>query len=284
MNLINKQVVHKNFGKGYVVQYSDSIITINFPMGTKKFSFPDAFGTYLSLMDKKMAHSVAELKQEIEDKRRQQELKLEKERKLQQKEREQLLLRKKLFKNYRISPRSQIAFWCKEEELDTVFSEWRVFTGVVKSGASKGKPKRPARLHQNSACILTARDSDKPEESRTILGAYMVNEKFTGQLCGDGYIPAHSEYRLRLSPQESEKMFFWNYFVNEKYPQNMTWNTGRYRYFENEWMAQILRDILSLKGETQERELTQGFYNYFCRLNHIKKDNLPKPNGSLMRV
>lgn len=284
MNLIDKQVMHKEFGLGTVVACSDSIIEINFSDTNKKFVFPNAFGTYLSLMDKEAAHSVAVIKEKTEEKRRQQELELEKERTLKRKKQKQLTLQKKFQNNLKISPRSQVVFWCEESELDTVFSQWKISTGVIKSGVNKGMPKRPSRLLQNSACILTTRNSDQPEKSRTIQGVYMVNKNFIGRLCEDGYVPAHSKYRFRLSPQESRNMLFWNYSVNKKYPQNMTWNTGRFRYFDNEWMAQILRDILSLKRETQEEKLVRQFYDYFCELNQIDQNTLPKPNGSLKRI
>ncbi|MEG3072504.1 MAG: hypothetical protein RQM92_18220 [Candidatus Syntrophopropionicum ammoniitolerans] len=104
-----------------------------------------------------------------------------------------------------------------------------------------------AQIRENSAVLLTLRDADMAEEDRRILGVFMVNENFNARKCQDGYIPAHSEYRLQLSEQESEKMLFWNYYINKKYPHRMTWNTGRHRYLDNKWVAQILQDIVSLK-------------------------------------
>ena len=170
------------------------------------------------------------------------------------------------------------------EEQSKVFTEWKVFTGEIKSGNNKGKPKKPTRLYQNSVCLLTERDSSMPEKDRRILGVYMVNEDFIGKFCEDGYIPAHSEYRLQLTEQESDQMLFWKYYVNEKSPNKMTWNTGKYRYFDNVWMAQILLDIVSLKSDTQEHELAQSFFEHFCRMNQIREEELPEPNGALMRI
>ena len=79
-------------------------------------------------------------------------------------------------------------------------------------------------------------------------------------------------------------MLFWKYYVNEKSPDKMTWNTGKYRYFDNEWMAQILLDIVSLKSDTPEHELAQSFFDHFCKMNQIMKEELPEPNGALMRI
>ena len=187
-------------------------------------------------------------------------------------------------KNYKLHPESQLVFWCDEEEKNKAFSEWKVFSGVIKSGNNIGKPKKPIRLHQNSAVLLTSIDSDQPEKNRRILGVYMVDENFVGKICEDGYIPAHSKYRLQLSEQEAEQMLFWHYYTNEKAPHKMTWNTGKHRYFDNLWMAQILSDIITLKSDPNEKALAQQFFTHFCKINKIAVQDIPKPNGALMHA
>ncbi len=287
MDLVNKQVMHKVFGKGKVVKYDDSYIKIDFPSGNKKFVFPDAFGTYLTLIDQKAASFVGKMVQEKKKEYEEEKRRLEELRALQKKRRQRLLRRERLAKRrrtYRIHPCSQSVFWCKEQEIDDVFTKWSVFIGAIKSGQKKGQPRRLARISQNSACLITTRAPNIPEKERRILGVFMVNENFSTKLCKDGYIPAHSEYRIRFSEQEGEKMLFWNYYVNERYPHKTTWNTGRHRYFDNIWMAQILRDIVSLKDNPQEQGFAQRFFEYFCQMNRIKKDELPEPEGALRRA
>ncbi|MEH7235459.1 malate synthase [Bacillus sp. JJ1562] len=284
MNLINKKVTHKRFGAGSIVNHNDSIIEIHFASENKKFVFPDVFGEHLKLHDKSVANSLEKIIQEKEMERKEEESKKEEERILQRKRLELRLEHEKLMKNHKLHPESQMVFWCDKEEQDRSFSDWKVFSGVIKSGVNKGKPNKPIRLHQNSAVLLTAMDSSMPEEDRRILGVYMVNEDFIGKLCEDGIIPAHSKYKLQLTEQESDQMLFWNYYVNEKFPDKMTWKTGKYRYFDNSWMAQILRDIVSLKSDPNERELAQQFFEHFCKMNQIIDQDLPKPNGALMRI
>ena len=284
MNLINKEVTHKRFGKGSVVEHNGSIIEINFATENKKFVFPDAFGKHLKLNDQSAAHSLEKIIQKKEIEREKIEREKEEEKELQRKEQQLRLEHEKLMKNHKLHPQSQMVFWCDAEELSSVFTEWKVFTGEIKSGNNKGTPKKPTRIHQNSVVLLTERDSDMPEKDRRILGVYMVSEGFIGKVCEDGYIPAHSEYKLQLTEQESDRMLFWKYYVNEKSPQSMTWNTGKFRYFDNEWMAQILRDMVSLKSDTQEQELAQNFFEHFCKMNRILKEELPEPNGALMRI
>jgi len=284
MNLINKKVTHKRFGTGSIVKHNDSSIEIHFASENKMFVFPDVFGKHLKLHDKSDANSLEKILQKKEMERREEERKKEEEKKLQRKKLELRWEHEKLMKNHKLHLESQMVFWCDTEEQNSSFSEWEVFSGVLKSGNNKGKPNKPSRLHQNSAVLLTAIDSGMPEKDRRILGVYMVNEDFIGKLCEDGNIPAHSKYRIQLTEQESDQLLFWQYYINEKFPEKMTWNTGKYRYFENTWMAQILLDIVSLKSDPNERELAQQFFKHFCIMNQITAQELPKPNGALMRI
>ncbi|MBT2685980.1 malate synthase [Bacillus sp. ISL-37] len=283
MNLINKKVTHKQFGMGSIVEQNDSSIEIHFASENKKFVFPDVFGEHLKIHDKSVANSLDKIIQKKELERKEEESKKEEEKKLQRKYQELRLGHEKLMKNHKLHPESQMVFWCDTEEQNSSFSEWKVFSGEIKSGNNKGMPNKPIRLHQNSAVLLTEINSDMPEKDRRILGVYMVKEDFIGKLCEDGYVPAHSKYRLQLTEQESDQMLFWKYYINEKFPQKMTWNTGKYRYFDNLWMAQILRDIVSLKSDPEERELAQQFFDHFCKMNQIVEQELPEPNGALMR-
>ena len=284
MNLINKKVTHKRFGMGNIVKHNDSSIEIHFASENKMFVFPDVFEKHLKLHDKSDAKSLEEIIQKKEDEQREEEWKKEEGKKLQRKKQKLRLEHEKLMKHHKLHPESQMVFWCDTEEQNSSFSEWKVFSGIIKSGNNKGKPNKPIRLYQNSAVLLTARDSSMSEKDRRILGVYMVNEDFLGKLCEDGYIPAHSKYRLQLTEQESDQLLFWEYYVNEKSPEKVTWNTGKYRYFDNSWMAQILLDIISLKSDPNERELAQQFFEHFCKMNQITEQELPKPNGAIMRI
>lgn len=284
MNLLDKKVTHKSFGNGTVVKHTDSYIEIQFNLGNKSFIYPDAFESYLSLSDEIANESVNKIIQEKVIERNKEELEIEKAKTLERNEQQRILQRELFLKKLKINPSSQAAFWYEEEDKNSVFTEWKAYTGTIKSGKNEGQPNKPTRLNRNSACLLTACDSTMSELDRCIIGVYMVDEDFIGKDCDDGYIPAHSKYKLQLSEQESEKMLFWNYYINERYPNNMTWKTGTYRYFENICMAQILRDIISLKKDPLEKELAQNFFEYFCLMNRIVVNELPKPNGALMHI
>ncbi len=283
MNLIKKQVIHKYFGKGSVIGQDETSVEIHFSSGDKKFIYPDAFENFLTLTDTKAAESVSDIIVKKTEDRRVKELELELEKELERKEQEELLERIKLQTNFKIHPCSQAAFWCKEDEIEDTFTNWSISTGTIKSGINEGKPNKPVRLHSNSACLLTQRKQGSSEKGRRIIGLFMVEDKFVGKLCDDGIIPSNPKYRLRLSEDESEKILFWNYYINEKYPDNTTWNTGRYRYFDNLWMAQILKDIVDLKKDQPDLEEAQNFFDHFCVANQIKKMELTPPSGALIR-
>ncbi|MGM9922289.1 MAG: malate synthase [Bhargavaea sp.] len=283
MNLVDKKVTHKRFGTGSIVHHDESRIEIDFGEENKTFFFPDAFEKHLVLHDESAAHSLEELIKEKESERIEEELQKEEEKEHLRKQQELRAEHEKLMKNHKLHPQSQLVFWCDPEEKQLAFSKWKVFSGEIKSGKNKGKPNKPSRLHQNSAVLLTERDSDTPEKDRKVLGVFMVDEEFIGKQSEDGIVPAHSLYRIQLTEQESAKMNFWKYYANEKNPDKMTWNTGKYRYFDNASMAQILRDIVSLKSDPEEKELAQQFFEHFCKMNQIMEQELPEPDGALLQ-
>ncbi len=280
-------MIHKVFGEGIVISCDDSYVEIgfpSFPSENKMFLFPDAFGTYLKLVDEKAATAIGKLVQQSKQESEREFLQHQRLRVLQEEDRRRVLEQERLAKKrktYRLHPRSQSVFWCETDEEDSIFTSWAVFTGVIESGLKKGRPKRLAQINQNSACLLTVRESDIPERKRRVLGAFMVSEDFSPKRCDDGYIPAHPKYRLRLSAQESEKVLFWNYYINKRYPHKITWNTGRHRYFDNIWMAQILKDIAALRKGTEDEESAEQFLQYFCQMNRISKEDIPEPVGAL---
>lgn len=277
MDLLNEEITHKVFGEGDIVDQDESFITVEFKDDTKKFVYPDAFGKFIKLKNQDMAKSLKKVitKRETEKEALEKKREEEKEQQLLEKQRREKL------KNHKIHESAQIVFRLDEEEQQHVFTDWQVSTGKIQSGKNKGAPNRPARLRPNSAVLLTARKSDKPETERQILGLYMVEETFTGELNNDGMVPAHAEFRIKLTDQEAEKMLFWNYYINKTYPHRTTWNSGKYRYFDNIWTAQILKDIIALKSDEAEIKEAENFLAYFCKRNVIDMDSIPEANGAL---
>lgn len=277
MNLINEKITHKVFGKGLIVDHDDAFITIDFENDTKKFVYPDALGNFIQLKDRKVAKSLEDILEKTKREKAIREEKLEAE---QRQQAEDAYRREKL-KNLKIHESSQIVFWLDEEEQSSALTDWTVFTGEVQSGKNKGKPNIVARLRPNSSVLLTVREPEQEETERKILGLYMVKEIFSGDLNEDGMIDAHETYRIKLSEEESKKMLFWNYYINKNYPHRTTWNSGKYRYFDNIITAQIIQDIISLKTDKNEIEEAEKFLEYFCEMNLLDIADVPESNGAL---
>lgn len=277
MNLINEAITHKVFGEGSIVEHSESVITVDFNPDIKKFIYPDAIGQFITLNDRQTAQSFQKVILKKEKEQKALEKKQEKIRKQQALEQQ----RKEELRNLRIHESSQIVFWLDEEEQQNIFTDWQMSTGQIQSGQNKGQPNKAARLRPNSASLLTIRDSDQPEHERRIIGLYMVDETFSGNLNEDGIVSSHPEFRIELSEQEAEKMLFWHYYINKRYPHRIAWNSGKYRYYDNVWTAQILKDIIALKTDENEIETVKAFLEYFCKINILDIDQIPEPSGAI---
>ena len=282
LNLVNEKVMHKVFGEGEVLSHENNIVEVAFTNENKKFVYPDAFEQHLVMTNKTASEEV----QEIVDTQNQQRLDEEnykEEQRLLEREQQKLRLEyDKMTNNHKLHAESQMVYWCTPEEREKSLSNWSIFTGLIKSGAKKNQPNNANRLHRNSAVLLTERNEGDLEENRRILGMYMVGERFSGKLCKDGMIYAHPTHRITLTEEESKQIPFWNYYSNKKTPYKIAWNTGKYRYFENYWMAQILRDIVAIKTDEEEKQQAQSFLDYFCQMNQINLRSLPMPNGTLI--
>ena len=280
MDLIDKGITHKVFGEGTIIDQDESFITIEFENDTKKFVYPDAFGSYIKLSDEKLESSLKEILMQKKKEKEELEIRIEEERR---QEADEAYRREKL-KNLKIHDSSQIVFWLDQEEQETIFDKWEVFTGQVQSGKNKGKPNKVARLRPNSAALFTVREEDEEETNRRIIGLYMVNELFAGNLSEDGIVNSHETHRIQLTEKESEKMLFWNYYINKNYPHRTTWNSGKYRYFDNIITAQILKDIIDMRKDEKEVNEAKEFFDYFCEMNLIDVDSIPEPSGALKQA
>lgn len=254
MQLIGQPIKHNKFGRGIVTDWKDSIITVCFEIGEKRFIYPDAFANFLILQNDVIQQQI----QEILNTR---EAKKEEERKILQEIQE----RRNMLNSLKISPQSQAVFDIKPDKIDTVFDSWVVETGSYISGYSKGFPRIPDRLKPNSMCLLTARNKQQTEEKRRVIGAFMVEDDFLGSYCRDGIIHAHSCYRLQL-PLEQQSLF-WPYIVKE--PQKQRWGNVPFKYMSNYAAEKILFDLKSRVCEDEQRCIEE-FYQYFCEMNRLQ--------------
>ena len=60
MNIKDQKVMHKAFGTGVVTEQTDSLVTITFNVGEKKFQYPTAFKQFLVLCDSSLQENIIE--------------------------------------------------------------------------------------------------------------------------------------------------------------------------------------------------------------------------------
>lgn len=171
-------------------------------------------------------------------------------------------------------------FVCYESQM---LREWKAMAGIVQHGENKGNPMKLKQVQTNSLCVLTTRDPQSKEENRYIFAVFLVDNSYEGDGCDEGYVSTTSDYKIKLTPEEARSLLFWNYHANNNHPEVAVWSSGLHRYFEDEEAVQILRDIVKMKKGTNEEVLSEGFLQYFCRINGVDISTVKESSGALKK-
>ena len=264
MNLIDRQVLHKEFGNGKIIEHTASCVNVLFSSGVKKFLFPDAFGAYLELADQTAAEAVerySQSKQEEAEAQRQAQMPAQPP---PAKPRRKPAKRKELLKT--VTPDSNVAYRCTSSQAEEVLNQWSIPSNNDKKTPNRGCP---ARLHRYSVCLITALDEGEPEQLRKIAGVFMLKEDPGRKDTDDRPISAHTKYRVRFLAEEAQSLSYWDFFAGEKCPDQMTWTGGKQRYVDNLRIAQILKEAAAIKKDPAEKELAERFFSHFCKTNRV---------------
>lgn len=257
MELDGKRVTHKKFGDGRILKIHGNKMDVAFPSSVRTFIYPDAFDRFFVLRDEDLEGVVkADLK---------------KRRKIKKRKTEELRKRLELtacIKGLKIKDNSHAVFGMrpKDNNLEEVLRSGAVYTGEFASGKRKGMPRVPKNLQMNSALVLTEKFEGTKEARRLIVGIAMVPEKFDGEKCEEGLVPAHPYYRVKWGPEE-EDLYFWNYF--DKGDKRKTWGVSEMKYIRCEVVRHILQDMTDLTGDPEKKELLKEFCEYFAELNGL---------------
>lgn len=263
MDLINKSVRHKIFGKGTICELNGNTVSAQFDSGIKKFVFPDVFRKHLMLNEKVCKKYVDDIIKEQDQKAR-----------LKRQKRAAEAEKRKRIESLPLHPKSQAAFGFIDNDRNDVIDSRTILSGKYRTGDNRGKPRIPTRICPNSVCLLTFRDEKDLEENRYIWGAFMTKEDFIGSECRDGIIPAHDKYQVFLNDDDSKKLKFWPYLKDETKGKTIRWGSVEIKYFSNTTMACILDDILKMNQKTKQKQLCKEFLDHFCKLNKIDKNNI----------
>lgn len=272
MNLVNRQVLHKAFGMGKIVEHTDGSVGILFSSGVKKFLFPDAFGDYLQLVDHTAAEAVSRYvqaaKQVFESTASAQQTI------------HPLKIRKKAAPSKSrptpVHPDAHVAYRFTALEAREVLKNWTIPQGKDIKNKSRGCP---ARLHRFSVCLITALAHGEHEGERTILGAFMLKDDPKCMPAGENPIVAHPKYRMVLEDNASNRLYYWDFVSGEKRADQPEWSGGNRRYVNALRVAQILKKAAELKDNLSEKEAANRFFFHFCKTNRINAQNLPMPSS-----
>ena len=254
LSLESQPVKHEVYGQGLITDVSDSVVTVLFLKGQKKFLYPDAFCNYLTLKD-------SEMQQFIED--RYQEQMVEQAEALREENRK-LAKRSRLLAK-KSHPCAQICFHVDPAQTDPLMEKGILSVGCILSGINKGEPRVPGRVMPNSACLLTGRPKNKTEKDRRIYGVMMTAPTFCGGCCKDGCVICHESCKIRIP--DSIALPYWKYFKHgTTYP---SWGRVPFKYFENAIMPEILKDIFEVSTNQEFQKSVDNFAEYFCHVNRF---------------
>lgn len=253
MDLIGQQIKHKTFGSGVVVGQSESVVTICFQDDEKKFIYPDAFHSFLSMKDRKT-------QQYIEKQIEARDIAAQKERMAEQIRRDQ----QRKLSNFKVTDNSHAVFDIAPDQIDQAVITGKVYTGRYVYGYYKGQMRAADRMKPNSVCVLTTCPKERDEKERRVIGAFMVKEDFFGKDANDGVIEGHPKHRIFL-PKES-KVLFWEYLSPDTAPR---WGNTKFKYCPADAVNRLLADMKKLLETPQQEETFTAFYRHFCRINQL---------------
>lgn len=168
-------------------------------------------------------------------------------------------------------------FVCYEKDM---LQNWTAFAGATLTKGEE-KPKKLNRVQENSLAILTTREPNSKEEDRFVFGAFLVDEAYEGDNREAGHVTTSSKYKISLTKDQAKQILFWNYHHNENNPEKPAWAQGLHRYINDTVAASILKDIATVKKGTDEEQLSQEFFEYFCEINGLDEADFPILDGAL---
>lgn len=154
-------------------------------------------------------------------------------------------------------------FVCYES---TMLSDWKTQAGLYEDGRTKSFG---STLHTGAVCIFTTRLPDMDERDRFVFGMFIIDELFHGNSNKSGYVKCNTNYHIELTPEESRKLKFWNYYRNKNTPERELWGTGLYRFISNNSIIAILSELINMRSNDKKDEAIR-FLAEFCRLNSLK--------------
>lgn len=174
-------------------------------------------------------------------------------------------------------------FFCYESRL---LQTWEAKVGVNEDGTTRNI----ASDVRNGLAIITSNDRRGDEENRFIFAVFLIrSQKFGDESKNEeGSVSAYDgekkPYTIVLHRKEAEKMKFWSYYSNPNKGEVLGWSQGLYRYFKHDQAARVLKDIVDIKTDPEEKAEAQELLVLFCKIHGIDINNIPPKSGYLTSI
>ena len=81
----------------------------------------------------------------------------------------------------------------------------------------------------------------------------------------------------------AEKILFWNYYACPNAPEVVKFGSGLHRYLSDMQAAQILKDIVAVKTDKQEKAFAEEFLIEFCNRVGLDVNEISEKEGALIK-
>ncbi|MBQ3729552.1 MAG: hypothetical protein II903_08635, partial [Spirochaetales bacterium] len=168
--------------------------------------------------------------------------------------------------NYRNSKESKKSPLCYESQF---LRDWTAGIGVDEV------TQRPRNIGKDNLIdyglgIMTSVFEKGKEQTRFIFAVFIIKDVFYGDNQHEGYVSAGSKDKqlvIMLTKQEAEKISYWKYYSNGD--DSIRWSSNLYRFIDNEDAARILRDIVDVKQDPEEKDHAKIVLKEFCDKHEI---------------
>lgn len=119
------------------------------------------------------------------------------------------------------------------------------YAGHYHGDEHENEPIKCLHAKKGKIAVFTSRENGEPEDERFIFSIGQINEFREVQ-------DINGNYECYFCDNETALIFntnlpkFWKYYSNANNPDREAWNTGLFRYLDDELVAGLLKDISSL--------------------------------------
>lgn len=167
---------------------------------------------------------------------------------------------------------------CYESQL---LNQWRSYPDISFKENSGAKVKNLKNVNRGSLVLLTTIMPNEKEKDRIIFGVYFLQEDYDMDYQTKGYLGADEKFKVELTPGESKKLKFWDFYYNPKNPEKISNTSILYRYFDDVQSAQVLKSICEIKKGTEDEAISKDVFDRYCNIKNIDNSAIPELKGAL---